>query len=64
MQYITVPVTSKEALIEFLTEELTASFEALAASPLTDDAIEYHSRLLYASQQALKQYGEFEKCPG
>ena len=64
MIYITVPVTNKNRLIEFLSNQLSSSMCNVLSSDLDDAKVEAHKDLLFASQQALKQYEESQKCPG
>jgi hypothetical protein len=64
MIYITVPVTNKTRLIEFLANQLSNSMCNVLSSDLDDAVVELHKDLLFASQQALKQCEESQKCPG
>ena len=64
MIYITVPVTSRNFLIEFLGNQLSDSMCNVLSSDLDDAVVESHKDLLFASQQALKQCEESQKCPG
>ena len=64
MIYITVPVTCKPIFIEFLANQLSDSLCRATASDLDQEMIEEHKDLIFASQQALKQFEENKKCPG
>ena len=67
MIYITVPVISRNFLIEFLSNQLSSSMCSVLSSDLDDAKVEAHKDLLFASQQALNAFRRSEenkKCPG
>ena len=67
MIYITVPVTSKNLLIEFLGNQLSDALWDVVSSDLDDGLVEAHKDLVFASQQALNAFRRSEgltTCPG
>ena len=67
MIYITVPVTSRTLLIEFLGNQLTDSLDDVISDKLDFALFEAHKDLVFASQQAInafRRYEEGKKCPG
>ena len=64
MIYITLPVVSKSLLIEFLANQLSDSLCRATSADLDQEMVEEHRDLLFATEQALKQFEETKKCPG
>ncbi len=61
MIYITVPVISRNFLIEFLSNQLSSSMCSVLSSDLDDAKVEAHKDLLFASQQALNAFRRSEE---
>ena len=64
MIYITLPVTCKPIFIEFLANQLSDSLCRATSADLDRAMIEEHRDLLFATEQALRQFEEAQKCPG